>query len=99
MEFIVKVVKPQIDAAYRTQPGREPTGIMGSSMGGLISHYAVLQYPKVFSKAGIFSPAYRPGMAVFDMTAKQHPAAAGALYGWWGGRCGAVVVCTGQTLN
>lgn len=58
MDFIVKVVKPLIDSSYRTLPDREHTAIMGSSMGGLISHFAINQYPKVFSKAGVFSPAY-----------------------------------------
>ncbi len=91
MEFIVKVVKPQIDATYRTLPGREATGIMGSSMGGLISHYAILQYPQVFSKAGIFSPAYWPGMAVFDMTAKQRPAVDARLALYMGGKEGDAV--------
>ncbi len=91
MDFIVKVVKPQIDATYRTLPGREATGIMGSSMGGLISHYAILQYPQVFSKAGIFSPAYWPGMAVFDMAAKQRPASDARLALYMGGKEGGAV--------
>ena len=58
MDFVVKTVKPLIDSTYRTLPDRANTGVMGSSMGGLISHYAVNQYPDVFSKAGVFSPAY-----------------------------------------
>jgi alpha-glucosidase len=58
MAFIVNQVKPLIDSTYRTLPGRAHTAIMGSSMGGLISHYAIHQYPHVFSKAGIFSPSY-----------------------------------------
>ncbi|MFL6674820.1 MAG: alpha/beta hydrolase [Massilia sp.] len=58
MDFIVKVVKPLVDSSYRTLPDRAHTGIMGSSMGALISHYAINQYPEVFSKAGVFSPAY-----------------------------------------
>lgn len=58
MEFIVKVLKPLIDRQYRSKPDRANTAIMGSSMGGLISHYAINQYPDVFSKAGIFSPSY-----------------------------------------
>ena len=91
MDFIVKVLKPQIDATYRTLPGREATGIMGSSMGGLISQYAILQYPQVFSKAGIFSPAYWPGMAMFDMTAKQRPAADARLAFYMGGQEGSAV--------
>ena len=58
VDFIVKVVKPWIDAHYRTKPDRANTAIMGSSMGGLISDYAIHRYPQVFSKAGIFSPSY-----------------------------------------
>jgi hypothetical protein len=37
VDFIVDVVKPYVDAHYRTKPDRENTGIMGSSLGGLIS--------------------------------------------------------------
>jgi predicted alpha/beta superfamily hydrolase len=58
MAFIVNQIKPFIDSTYRTLPNRENTAIMGSSMGGLISHYAICKYPEVFSKAGIFSPSY-----------------------------------------
>lgn len=85
MDFIVDVVKPMVDANYRTMPEREHTGVMGSSMGGLISHYAILQYPKVFSKAGIFSPAYWPGPEVFAMTVTQPPAADARLALYMGG--------------
>lgn len=58
VDFIVTTLKPYIDQNYRTKTEREYTGIMGSSMGGLISHYAALEYPEVFGKAGIFSPSY-----------------------------------------
>ncbi|MEP7236464.1 MAG: alpha/beta hydrolase-fold protein [Ferruginibacter sp.] len=58
LEFLVKTLKPYIDAQYRTLPSKENTIIAGSSMGGLISFYAMLQYPGVFGKAGIFSPAF-----------------------------------------
>jgi predicted alpha/beta superfamily hydrolase len=85
MDFIVNVVKPLVDASYRTLPEREHTGVMGSSMGGLISHYAILQYPKVFSKAGIFSPAYWPGPEVFALTESQPPAADARLALYMGG--------------
>ena len=57
LAFIVETVKPFIDKTYRTQPGREHTGIAGSSLGGLISLYAVHKYPQVFSRAGVISPA------------------------------------------
>lgn len=68
MEFIVQSVKPFIDSTYRTKSGKEYTGIMGSSMGGLISHYAIYKYPEVFSKAGIFSPSYWYNNDVYTFT-------------------------------
>ncbi|MBI5372144.1 MAG: alpha/beta hydrolase [Sphingobacteriales bacterium] len=58
VDFIVKTLKPFIDKKYQTARGRRHTFITGSSMGGLISMYAVLKYPKVFGGAGVFSPAF-----------------------------------------
>ena len=58
VDFISQTLKPFIDNHYRTLPSRENTIIAGSSMGGLISFYAMLKYPDVFGKAGIFSPAF-----------------------------------------
>lgn len=58
MQFITETLKPYIDGHYRTLPGREHTGIMGSSLGGLISHFGALDNQDIFSKAGIFSPSY-----------------------------------------
>lgn len=58
MQDIVDVVKPFIDQTYRTKSDGSNTAIMGSSMGGLISHFAIHEYPEVFGKAGIFSPSY-----------------------------------------
>jgi predicted alpha/beta superfamily hydrolase len=58
LQFIVETLKPYIDQQYRTLPGRESTGIMGSSIGGLISHYGSIKYQDIFSKAGLFSPSY-----------------------------------------
>jgi predicted alpha/beta superfamily hydrolase len=68
MNFIVEVVKPYIDTNFRTKPDRLHTAIFGSSMGGLISHYAVHAYPEVFSKAGVFSPSYWYSQEVFSYT-------------------------------
>lgn len=58
VDFLVKTLKPFIDKHYRTLKSKPNTYIAGSSMGGLISLYAVLKYPKVFGGAGIFSPAF-----------------------------------------
>jgi predicted alpha/beta superfamily hydrolase len=71
MDFIVKTVKPLIDSTYRTLPDRDNTAVMGSSMGGLISHYAINQYPGVFSKAGVFSPAYWTAPASYEFVASK----------------------------
>jgi predicted alpha/beta superfamily hydrolase len=57
VQFIVETLKPHIDRTYRTKPDRTNTGIMGSSMGGLISLYAAMEFQHIFGKAGIFSPA------------------------------------------
>jgi len=58
LEFIVKTLKPEIDSKYRTKTNVRNTAIMGSSLGGLVSYYGILKYPKVFGKAGIFSPSF-----------------------------------------
>jgi predicted alpha/beta superfamily hydrolase len=58
VEFIVNTLKPYIDANFRTLPGRQTTGIAGSSMGGLISMYAFSERQDIFGKAGIVSPAF-----------------------------------------
>jgi len=55
LKFIVNEVKPFIDKNYSVYTNRENTCIMGSSMGGLISLYAICEYPKVFSGAACLS--------------------------------------------
>lgn len=54
---MVDEVKPFIDAAYRTLPGPDQTGVCGSSMGGLISLYLCKWYPNVFQHCGAVSPS------------------------------------------
>jgi predicted alpha/beta superfamily hydrolase len=58
VQFIAKTLKPYIDKHFRTKADPANTLIAGSSMGGLISMYAVMKYPKVFGRAGVFSPAF-----------------------------------------
>lgn len=79
--FIVKEVKPFIDASYRTLPGRRHTSVAGSSLGGLISLYLLLEYPGVFSGAGVLSPSlYWADRALPALAAKK--AAAGKMKIW-----------------
>lgn len=55
--MLVDKLKPTIDGKYRTLTGRESTGIMGSSLGGLISIYAGIRHPEVFGLVGAMSPS------------------------------------------
>ena len=58
IDFIVNTLKPFIDDNYRTKPQQRYTGLMGSSLGGLISYYGGLQYPEVFGKIGALSTSF-----------------------------------------
>ncbi|HVL41297.1 MAG TPA: alpha/beta hydrolase-fold protein, partial [Brevundimonas sp.] len=55
LRFMVEELKPFIDRTYRTRPRRDDTVVMGSSMGGLISLYALMKHPGVFGGAGCVS--------------------------------------------
>jgi enterochelin esterase-like enzyme len=55
LQFLVEELKPYIDSTYSTYTDRAHTFIAGSSMGGLISLYAICEYPKVFGGAACFS--------------------------------------------
>ncbi|MEY2692652.1 MAG: hypothetical protein RIT03_1042 [Bacteroidota bacterium] len=57
LDFIIHTLKPEIDKNYRTKPDPKNTCILGSSLGGLVSLYAVMKHPEVFGKAGVFSPS------------------------------------------
>ena len=58
LDFIIETLKPYVDLNYRTLTDHDHTIIWGSSLGGLMSLYAVIKYPETFGKAGIFSPAF-----------------------------------------
>lgn len=55
LKFLVEELKPFIDRTYSTLTDRDNTVVMGSSMGGLISLYALSEYPEVFGGAGCLS--------------------------------------------
>lgn len=55
LRFLVEELKPEIDRRYATLADAEHTFLMGSSMGGLISVYALLEYPQVFGGAAALS--------------------------------------------
>jgi predicted alpha/beta superfamily hydrolase len=61
LKFIVKELKPYIDSAYSTYPDAANTFTMGSSIAGLISVYAVCEYPTVFGGAAALSTHWPGG--------------------------------------
>jgi enterochelin esterase-like enzyme len=68
LRFLAEELKPAIDAKYATRPAPADTLLMGSSMGGLISVYAMNEYPKVFGAAAGLSThwigAHQPNAAI-----------------------------------
>ena len=80
LRFLTETVKPQIDTHFRTLPTRRHTGLMGSSLGGLIALYGFFRFPAAFGFAGVMSPSlWFAGEAIFDYVAHAayHP---GKLY-------------------
>ena len=71
VSFICNTLKPFIDSYFRTLPDRENTGIMGSSLGGLISFYGAIKHQDVFSKAGVFSPSFWFSDSVYTFIKSQ----------------------------
>lgn len=55
--FLVDELKPFVDRQYRTKGDRENTGVMGSSMGGLVSLYLGFKHPSTFGLVGALSPS------------------------------------------
>ena len=80
VDFLAQTLKPYVDAHYRTRPEAAHTGIAGSSLGGLISVYAALKYPKIFGQVGVFSPAFWVCNDSLRAFAKTHRAAPTARF-------------------
>lgn len=73
LDFVVGVVKPFVDARWRTLPARRHTAMIGSSLGGLVTQFALARHPQVFGRAGIFSPSYWVSDAVYDSVRRAAP--------------------------
>ena len=68
LEWMVGTLKPAIDDRYRTLTDPQNTALMGSSLGGLISLYALCEYPAMFGKAACLSthwPALGEGILTY----------------------------------
>ena len=83
LQFIVETVKPLIDRSFRTRSEPAHTVIAGSSLGGLISLYALYQHPDIFGAAGALSPALWFARRALFRYLEQHgpePAGGGRIY-------------------
>jgi predicted alpha/beta superfamily hydrolase len=85
VDFLADQVKPLVDASLRTDPGRETTGLAGSSLGGTISLYGFLVRNDVFSFAGVMSPAIWFDESLFGL-AEETPRRDGRIWLDVGGR-------------
>jgi enterochelin esterase-like enzyme len=72
LRFLVQELKPFIDSNFSTLPGPQNTFIAGSSMGGLISLYAICEYPDVFGGAACLSTHWT---GIFSADNNPFPAA------------------------
>jgi glycogen operon protein len=71
IDFILKTLKPTIDERYRTRADAASTGIVGSSMGGLLSLYAFFRQPTQFGFVGALSPSlWYADAAIFEWLEK-----------------------------
>jgi predicted alpha/beta superfamily hydrolase len=80
LAFLVGTVKPLVDGEFRTRRERQATGVLGSSLGGVISLYAFFRHADVFGLVGALSPALGfAGGAMLDFLARQ-PRVGGRVY-------------------
>lgn len=78
LRYLTGTVKPFVDGRYRTRPGPADTGLLGSSLGGLISFVGALAYPDVFGRAACLSSSFwfqdadgRDAFALLDRVGRQ----------------------------
>ena len=72
LKFLVNELKPSIDETYPTLTGSADTFVIGSSMGGLISAYAIAEYPDVFGGAACMSTDWTIGEGVVARWFNNH---------------------------
>jgi len=99
LAFLVQTLKPFIDGKYRTKKGPDYTFIAGSDMGGLISEYAVLQYPQVFGAAGMFSPSFAIAPSIYADAESFATPITSRFYFYVGGREGNTTAADLQKMN
>lgn len=82
LDFIVHELRPMINARFSVETGAADTAIMGSSMGGLISLYAINEYPHLFGGAGMVSthwPLFVPSEGSKELSEEEFETVASAF--------------------
>jgi predicted alpha/beta superfamily hydrolase len=80
LRFLCETLKPRVDAAFPTLRDPASTAVAGSSLGGLISLYALFRRPETFGVAGVMSPAlWFAGGAILDYV-RRTPVPGGRIY-------------------
>lgn len=92
LSFLVNNLKPFIEKKYRVKKCRRYQSIAGSSMGGLISFYAMLRYPKEFGAAGVFSPAFWINPGIKNLISTKGKKVKGRIYFYAGMQEGESIV-------
>ncbi len=99
LRFVTEVVKPFVDRAWRTRPDAASTAIIGSSMGGLASHYAIHARPDVFGMAGVLSPSLWFSPDAFAFAEQQRLPAYARVFVYAGGSEGDTTVRDAMQLR
>lgn len=86
LQFLEETLIPYVHKKYRVLTEREHTGIGGSSMGGLISLFAGLNYQKTFGKLMVFSPSLWIAPRIFQQAEHFHPELVTEMYFYAGGK-------------
>ncbi len=97
--FLTHTLKPHIDQNFRTAPGREHTGIGGSSMGGLISIYAGIMFPEVYSRFMIFSPSLWVSPKIYHEGFRFDAFPSTKMYLYAGGKEGAAMLANARRFK
>jgi predicted alpha/beta superfamily hydrolase len=80
IDFIAKTLQSYIKKNFRTKKRGKYNYIAGSSMGGLISFYALLKYPNKFGGAGVFSPSLWMAPQLKDVVHSKARKVKGKIY-------------------
>ena len=99
VRFLLETLKPAIDERYRTLTAVEHTGIVGSSLGGLLALYAFFRQPSSFGFTGVMSPAlWFAGGAIFPFV-RGAPYVRGRIYLDVGTREGAGTLANARMMR